>query len=271
MSERDEYPSGVPCWVDIAHPDPRATAEFYEKLFGWKFVGPGPMPDGGEYFVARLRGRDVAGVSSTPAEGAPPGPAWNTYVTVGSAEESAAAVTDAGGTVLVEPFDALPAGRMAVVADPAGAVLLLWQARDRQGAQLVNEPSAWSMSILNTRDVEGAKAFYGAVFGWVPEMFGDRITLWRLPGYVGGEPSQPVPRDVIAAMAPMSAELFPDDMPSHWAVDFWIADADAAAATAAGNGGTVIAAPHEAPPFRRAVIADPGGASFSVSQLQLPG
>ena len=178
---------------------------------------------------------------------------------------------DARGSVLVEPFDAPPAGRMAVVTDPEGAVFMLWQAGARQGAQIVNEPSAWSMSVLNTRDVEGAKAFYGAVFGWGPETFGGSVTLCRLPGFFGGEPSQPVPRDVVAAIAPLTPELFPDDTPSHWAIDFWIADANAAAETAAANGGTVIAAPHEAPPFRRAIIADPAGASFSVSQkLPLP-
>jgi predicted enzyme related to lactoylglutathione lyase len=272
MSERDEYPPGVPCWVDTAQPDPRAAMEFYEKVFGWEFVGPGQMPGDppGEYFVARARGRDVAGVSSLPPEGVPPRPAWNTYVAVASADDAVAAVTEAGGAVVVEPFEALPAGRMAVVTDPAGALFCVWEAADRQGAQLVNEPGAWSMSILNTRDVEGAKAFYGAVFGWVPEEFGGGITLWRLPGYVGGEPAQPVPRDVVAVMAPISADRFPDEVPSHWSVDLWIDDADAAAETAAKHGGTVIAPPFDSPPFRQAVIADPHGASFSVSELQLP-
>jgi predicted enzyme related to lactoylglutathione lyase len=85
--------------------------------------------------------------------------------------------------------------------------------------------------------------------------------MFRLPGFVGGEPTQPVPRDVVAVMAPGE--------PPRWAVDFWIADADGAAQRAPGLGGTVVAGPYDAPPFREAVLADPGGATFSISTLRL--
>src|SRR5215475_11274900 len=85
MSERDHYPTGVPCWVDSSQRDPRAAVDFYRGLFGWEFAGPGPMSDGGEYFVARLHGHDVAGISSMPAQSGPPAPVWNTYISVDSA------------------------------------------------------------------------------------------------------------------------------------------------------------------------------------------
>jgi hypothetical protein len=87
----------------------------------------------------------------------------------------------------------------------AGAVFGLWQPGEHKGAQLVNEPGAWSMSQLNTRDPHGSKSFYGAVFGWESDTFDlseGEITLWRLPGYVGGEPEQPVSREVIGVMVP---------------------------------------------------------------------
>ena len=148
MSEREKYQPGVPCWVDTAQPDPEAATRFYGDLFDWEFTGPGPMPGDppGRYFVARVRGRDVAGVSSQPPGGGPPVPAWNMYVSVESAEETASKVIKGGGMVMVPPFDALPAGRMAVLRDPAGAVFCAWEARERQGAQLVNEPRAWAMN-----------------------------------------------------------------------------------------------------------------------------
>ena len=183
---------------------------FYGELFGWDFAGPGP----GDYFVARLRGRDVAGVGAQPAGGGPPVPAWNTCVAVDSADEATARAADEGGDLVTAPFDVLPAGRLAVLADPAGAAFCVWEARERQGAQLVNEPSAWSMSALNSPDPERAKAFYGALFGWTTEAFelGDaEITMWRLPGYVGGEPEQPVSREVVATMMPAQ-----EDAPAHW-------------------------------------------------------
>jgi predicted enzyme related to lactoylglutathione lyase len=274
MSERDQYPVGVPCWVDTLTSDVSRALPFYEAVFGWAFDGPGPMPDpSGGYYVARRRGRDVAGVGSTPP-GAQLPPVWSTYVSVTSVEEAAQRAASAGATVLVAPFDALPAGRAAVIADPAGAVIGLWEPHARQGAQVLNEPSAWAMSLLQIGDPVAAADFYGTVFGWQAEtidMDGAELTLFRLPGYVGGEPSQPVPRDMVAGMIALGDEQIRAGMPPHWAVDFWIDDADAAAARTPEYGGSVLIPPHDMPPFRRTVIADPSGAAFSVSQLVLDG
>jgi uncharacterized protein len=205
MEERNCYPHGVPCWVDTLQPDVEAALTFYGELFGWEFAGPGPMPPdpSGRYFVARGSGLDVAGVGSQPPE-APPTISWNTYVSVTSADEAAERVRGAGGRVIVEPFDALPAGRVAVLADPEGAVFCVWEAGERKGAQLVNDAGAWSWSGLSTRDPDRAKAFYNSVFGWEIETMGTgdaEITMFRVPGYVGGRPAQPVSRDVVAGMS----------------------------------------------------------------------
>lgn len=263
MSERDGFQPGVPSWVDVTGPDTGRLTTFYGAVFGWDFTGPGEMPGdaGGEYLVARLRGRDVAGVASLPPQA--DGPAWNTYIEVESVDESAARIEEAGGSVLAQPFDALPAGRIAVAADPGGASFAIWEPRERRGAQLVNEPGAWSMSALNTPDRDAAAAFYETVFGWTLDTFqlGDmEVGLLRLPGFVGGEPQQPVPRDLVATIAPPGGE-------AGWSVDFWIDDAERAAAAAEEHGGSVVSPPSELPPFRRAILADPNGVAFSVSQL----
>jgi predicted enzyme related to lactoylglutathione lyase len=262
MSERDGYPAGVPSWVDTLQPDPDAATAFYGGLFGWEFEGPGEMPGHGRYLVARLRGRDVAGVGAQPSPDDPA--AWNTYVTVDSADDAATKAEQAGGKVLVAPFDAPPAGRMAVLEDPTGAYICVWQAQDRKGAQLVNEPGAWSMSQLFTPDPDTAARFYGALFGWTTESFdmGDTtITMFRLRGYLGGEPEQPVSREVIATM------LQSNDGPARWAVDFWVSDADAAVARATELGGTAIVPVFEHQVGRTAVLADAQGATFSISQV----
>jgi uncharacterized protein len=264
MSTRDDYEPGVPCWVDTLQPDPDGAMAFYGGLFGWEFVGPGEMPGDppGRYYVARLRGRDVAGVGSAPA-GSLPAAGWNTYVYVAGADEAAQAARDAGGTVLTEPFDALPAGRLAVLADPAGAAFCVWEPGERKGAQLVNEPGAWAMSHLTSPDPEGAAAFYGAVFGWTTETFGEgpgAITMFRLPGYVGGEPRQPVSREVIATLARANGGA-----PAGWGIGFWDHDVDASAAKAVELGGRVLAEPFETPISRTAVIADPHGAPLSIT------
>lgn len=173
MSERDRYQPGVPCWVEALEPDPRAAVDFYGPLFGWQFEGPARMPGDppGQYFVARLRGKDVAGIGSRPAGATPPPPAWHTHVSVASADLTAEKAVSAGGSIVAAPLDAPPAGRMAVLADPTGAVFSVWQPGLRHGAQLVNEPSAWSMSRLDTSDPTRAAAFYAELFGWTTETF----------------------------------------------------------------------------------------------------
>jgi uncharacterized protein len=252
MSEREGYEAGVPCWVDVLVPDPVAATGFYGEVLGWAFDGPGP----GQYHVAQTSGRDVAGIGGQPESGVPI--EWTTYVSVSSLEQACGAVVAAGGQVLLPPLDVLPAGRVAVVADPSGAALGLWEARDRKGAQLVNAPSAWAMSVLLTDKPETCEAFYKDVFGWESESFGaPGMKLFRLPGYVGGVPGQPVPLDVVAVMAPADGQ-------SYWQVGFWVHDADMAAAKAAELGGSVVTPPSDAGGMRQAVVADPHGARFSV-------
>src|SRR5262249_40056468 len=151
------------------------------------------------------------------------------YVWVDDVDDTAAKAKEAGGSVVMEPFDALDGGRIGVLADPAGAVLGIWQPGEHEGAELVNEPSAWSMSRLSTDDTETAKRFYGDVFGWGRESLGsggDEMTLWKVPGYVGGRPEQPVSRDVVATMGPAGEN---GEEPPNWGVDFWIAGIDRAA------------------------------------------
>src|SRR5215212_5977117 len=240
MSEHDGYQAGVPCWVDTLQPDPTSAVGFYAELFGWEVENRTAADSPRKYFVCKLRGRAVAGVGSRPSEGVPSD--WYTYVRVDSVEEAAAKAVEAGGSVVLEPFDWLDGGRVAMIADHAGAVLCVLEPGAHRGAQLVNEPGAWAMSVLNTCDVEGSKRFYETVFGWGTETFdagGGELTIWRLPGYVGGGPEQPVPRDMVAAMAPITGEGFSDvsqtglhpllvraveDVGPHWTVNFWTPD-----------------------------------------------
>lgn len=269
MSERDGFQPGVPCWVSGVFPDPEAAVSFYTELFGWEAEDLMPPGHPGSYFVCRLRGRDVAAIVSQHGAPAPEQGVWTTLIWVDSADQAAGRVARAGGKVIGEPFDSPGGGRQAVLADPAGAVFCAWEPRERRGAELVNEPSAWAMSALVTGDPEGSKRFYAEVFGWGTESFDlgdDQMTMWTVAGYVGGEPQQPVSRDVVATMAPPSAKG--DTPPPHWSVDFWIRDIDAAADRVAGLGGRVIAGPYEIPDLglRQAVLADPQGATFSLTQ-----
>ena len=278
MPERDGYIPGVPCWVDTSQPDPEAAVRFYSELFGWQFEDVMPPGSEGKYFSARIRGGDVAAVGSIP-EGAPQVATWNTYVWVDSADETAARVRDAGGNVVMEPFDVMDAGRMGVFADPEGAVFMVWQAKEHRGARIVNEHGSLNFNDLNTRDAEGAKAFYGAVFGWQALEIPGGFLGWTLPGYgdylerdnpdlrknvaeVGGPEGF---EDVVASIVPIPADQ--PDTPAHWGVTFAVDDADAIAKTAVELGGKVIVPPLDAPWVRLTVIADPQGAIFTASKF----
>ena len=276
MAERDGYIPGVPCWVDTNQPDPAAAAAFYSGLFGWEMEDTMPPGSPGQYFMARIRGGDVAAVGSQP-EGAPAAAAWNTYIWVESADDTAAKVKEAGGRVLAEPFDVLDAGRMAVFADPEGAVFSVWQPGRHKGSQIVNEAGSVNFNGLHTRDVEAARRFYGAVFGWRTLTL-NGAELWTLPGYGDHlEESNPGLRERIAQMgAPGFEDVVANinfigddepDVPAHWSVTFMTDDADATAARAAELGGSVLVPPFDAPWTRMTVIADPQGASFVASQF----
>ena len=142
----------------------------------------------------------------------------------------------------------------------------MWEARERAGAQLVNEPGTWTMSLLNTRDAKRAQRFYHDVFGWNAESLGEgpgSFALLCLPGYVGGEPAQPVPRDVVAAMTEMTEDRFPPRIVPHWGLDFHVPDAAETAQRCAQLGGRRLLA-FETPFSENAVLMDPFGAVFNV-------
>lgn len=277
MPERDGYIPGVPCWVDTSQPDPEAAVEFYSGLFGWEFEDVMPPGSPGKYFIGRIRGGDVAAVGSIP-EAAPQTATWNTYVWVESADDAASKVSDAGGSALMEPFDVMDSGRMAMFTDPEGAAFCVWQANQHKGAHVVNEHGSLNFNGLNTRDVEGAKSFYGSVFGWETLALGGGVEMWTLPGYgdhlEGIHPD--IRKQVEEAGGPKGFEdvvasinSIPDDQPdtpAHWSVTFGTDDADATAAKATELGGKVIAPPFDAPWVRMTVISDPQGATLIASK-----
>jgi predicted enzyme related to lactoylglutathione lyase len=299
MPERDGYIPGVPCWVDASEPDPEAAVDFYGRLFGWEFEDMMPSSSKGKYFIARheaasssifdtsgsRRRGDVAAIRSIPAA-APRTAMWNTYFWVDSADEAASKVRDAGGGVVMEPSEFMDASRAAVFTDPEGAAFGVWEAKEHKGARLVNDPGSLVFNGLNTRDLEGARSFYGSVFGWQTGAIGGGAEGWTLPGYgdwLEREHHPNLRRQMAEAGAPEGFEdvvgsIIPiaDDQPgtpAQWSVTFAVDDADATAAKATELGGKVIIPPFDAPwststyTIRVTVIGDPQGATFSASKF----
>ena len=274
MAEPRTYPHGVTCWIDTEQPDPLAASRFYGQLFGWTLTDAAPAGAPGPYLIATLDGREVGAIGSTSAAAA----TWNTYVAVDDADAAAAAVTAAGGTVVSAPSDVGSGGRVAICIDPAGAGFRLWQARGRLGAQVTNTPGAWNFSDLHTPDREAAMAFYASVFGWrAAELDQGAGTMLQVPGY-GDHLAATVDPGIYerqASAPPGFADVIgflvisrPGE-PAGWHVTFTVADRDDSAATAERLGSTIVTSADDLW-TKNALVRDPQGAQFTISQFTPP-
>ncbi len=253
MSERTSYEPGTPSWIDLGTPDIGAAVDFYGGLFGWDIPESENAEQTGGYRQAMKNGKPVAGVMPLMQEGQPP--AWSSYITVQDADATVAKVKGAGGTVFAEPMDVMDLGRMAVFADPTGAVLGIWQAGTFIGAEVVSEPGALLWNELNTRDPEAAKSFYGDVFGWGFE---------EREFETGTYNTLKVGENSVGGMIDITGRA-PDEVPAHWLVYFAVDDTDATAAKATGSGGGVALAPFDISGVGRiGILKDPFGAVFAV-------
>lgn len=248
MGKRMRYEPGTFCWVDLSTSEADGARAFYGELFGWEFED-NEIPGGGVYTMCHVQGDAVAAIVQQDEQ---PGH-WNNYVTVTSADETAAKAKQLGANVFEEPFDAMEAGRMAVFADPSGAMLCVWQPQEHIGARRVNDPGCLSLNQLNTHDPQRAARFYADLFGWEISQVADEPPYWGITnkGRMNG------------GMMGM-----PDDMrgaPPHWLVYFVAQDLDAAAGRIGELGGAVMAPPTSVPPDGRILVArDPQGAVFAL-------
>jgi len=273
MTKRNDYPAGVPCFVDSGRVDSAAARDFYGELFGWEWDNVSPDAER-PYHMAKLGGSTVAGIGTQPEQDWKP--VWNSYVSVQDAGATAATVEEAGGKVLVAPFDIGQAGRMAVFADPQGAEFCVWQPGQTAGAEVVNEYGAVVFNTLHTTDLPAAVDFYGKVFGWEMEAAGEQSWMIRLPGY-GQEQDKVSPGYTKGAEQMGAPEGFVDvvaavvsDAPARWEVTFAVESADDSAAKVRELGGAVISEPQDLPWVRETTVQDPDGAQLVLSQFVAP-
>jgi uncharacterized protein len=250
MGERTSHAPGTFSWVDLATTDAAGAKEFYGELFGWEAED---MPgEGGTYTMFRVDGKDVAACFAQ--AGGPP-PHWNSYVTVEDVDSAVAMAIELGGSVLMPGRDIERIGRMAVIADPTGAAVALWEPRGHIGAGLVNVPGALCWNDLGTTDVDAAMAFHGELFGWTFEkrMDDDPLRYMRIQN---GDTENG------------SIHLQGEDeraTPPRWDVYFATSDLDGSTSRLTELGGRVLVPPLEVPAGGRVSVAlDPQGAAFGL-------
>ena len=252
MPEVTSYETGQPCWTDVTSPDVDAAARFYSDLFGWD-AAKDPRPEAGGYTMFQRNGAFVAAASPPPQEGMPPH--WTVYLAADDVDGLADRIREAGGTVMMDPFDVFDAGRMTVAADPSGAVFGVWQAGNDVGSQRRGEPGTLNWAEAQTRDRDAARKFYEQAFGFETE----ETETGAPGGYVllklGGRP--------VAGLIEIGQEW--GDVPSNWSVVFEVEDCDGTVAKAQELGGSVVREPQSMEGVGRfAVLADPWGAVFQV-------
>lgn len=255
MVQRDTpWPSGTPCWVDLSVDDPGKAKAFYSALFGWE-AQEGP-PEAGGYLLCEVDGRPVAGIGPKMGSSDEPN-AWTTYLATEDADETAGAITAAGGQVLMAPFDVMDVGRMLVASDPGGAVFGVWQAAKHTGMQLANEPGAVCWNENMSRDFGANKAFYHAVFGYQYDDMSSEDFHYA---------TFRTAEDSLGGIGEIN-DSFPAEVPAHWMTYFTVADTDDAVSTATSLGGSVMRPAWDTPYGRMAILSDDQGAVFALMGL----
>jgi predicted enzyme related to lactoylglutathione lyase len=247
MGERTSYTAGAFCWVDLVTGDHAASKAFYTALFGWDYQDF-PTGEDALYSVAQLDGKAVAAILPLPDPSMPPH--WNCYVSVEDADAAAARAGELGATVVMPAGDVGDSGRLAVIQDPQGAIVSVWQPGEHFGAGLVNAPGALSWNDLLTSDVEASSAFYRGLFGW---------QIDEVPGSDGRYFSIRNGEILNGGLMPMP----PGGHPA-WNLYFAVDATEAAIARAGELGAQVVMGPMEVPNGRFAVLRDPQNAVFSV-------
>jgi predicted enzyme related to lactoylglutathione lyase len=249
VGARTEYRPGTFCWVELATADLEAARAFYPPLLGWQLEDD-PISSDEPYLRATVGGRPVAAMFNPPSQRGGPA-SWASYVSVEDADATAARAKDLGGRVVMGPFDVRDAARIAVIQDPQGAVLGLWQPRETAGAGLVNDVGALTLNQLNTSDPAAARSFYTGLFGWSFETVMEEPAYWGIQndGALNG------------GMMPI-----PDGSPAspHWLAYFTSGDLEESARRIAENGGRVIIPATSIPSGRFLMAADPQGAAFAL-------
>lgn len=245
-----------PIWIDLASSDPAASREFYAKLFGWQ-VEVNPDPQYGGYTVAKIGGKDVAGIGPKMMPEAPT--AWSVYIWTPNAEELAKKVQAAGGNVIAPPMQVGEQGKMAVFQDPSGAFISVWQPAMMEGGLTDGQPGSFGWAELNSRGLEKAVAFYAAVFGWTSKTSPMGEGQPPYTEFWSGDKS-------IAGGMEMNP-MVPAQVPSYWMVYFAVADVDASYRKAIGAGAQEMLAPQDFPGGRFAILGDPQGATFGLLKM----
>ncbi|MEE2032747.1 VOC family protein [Rhodococcus chondri] len=249
------YRTGTPVWTDLTSSDPQRIIPFYTELFGWG-AEDGGDPQYGGYVTFTLHGKPVAGLGPQ-QEGNPYGNLWTVYIASDDASATAGKAAAAGGQVMLPAMQVGDQGTLALLADPAGAVVGLWQPDQHAGFAYQDEPGAPVWFETMSRNFPAALDFYRNVFEWDYTTEADTDDFRYSTATIDGSP-------VAGVMD--AARFLPEGVPSFWQFYIGVGNADATVEAATRLGGSVVEAPQDSPYGRIATIADPLGAMLRIDE-----
>jgi len=252
VTHRETAPVGAPCWIEIFTSDPEQARTFYSELFGWK--AEEPNAEFGGYWMFFKDGVEIAGGMRNDGSAGSPD-VWAVYLATDDAEAAVARATAKGGQVIVPVMPIADMGTMAVVADPAGAGIGMWQPGVHKGFGVYGEPNTPGWFELHTRDYDASVAFYRDVFQWEVEA-NPATDEFRYSVQVNAG-------EQLAGIMDAS-KFLPEGVPSFWSVYFLVDDTDAALERIAELGGALAEGPDDTPWGRLATATDPTGARFKL-------
>lgn len=252
MTRRDSAPVGAPCWVDLWTSDVEGSRRFYAEVFGW--VAEAPSPEHGGYFMFTREGVPVAGAMGDMGE-LRADDTWKPYLATDDIERTLKLATEHGATVRAPAMPVADLGVQAVITDPQGLVVGVWQPVSFPGFTVTNEHGAPVFFAFDTEDYDGAVDFYRQAFGWSPleEATDDGH---HYAGYMDPETDRP-----LAGIGDDVENLAEGEGAAWWV--FWQCDdVDASVEKVLALGGTLITAARDGGLGRVARVADPAGARF---------
>ncbi len=252
MAERTSYSPGTFSWTDLDTTDQDGAKQFYSELFGW-VADDQPVGDGMTYSMMNIGGKPAAAISTQQEAqrnaGAPP--AWNSYITVESADAAVDRATNLGANIISPAFDVMDVGRMAVIQDPQGGFFMVWEPKLHIGAAIVNAHGALSWNELATPDLEASATFYREMFDWkVEPMEGMEMPYMVITTAAG------------TSNGGMRAAA--ETEPTYWLVYLGANDIDATMSKATELGGNALLGPMDIGVGKIGVVQDPQGAVFGV-------
>ena len=249
------------CWAELYTQNMENAVPFYQSLFGWQ-TKTVPIDTNQNYTFFNVGEKGIAGGFEINSEMKAHNfsPQWNSYILVEDIQKSVAKAKSLGAEVLKDVSDVMDMGKMAILTDPTGAIISLWQNLKPTANESLSKltPGTIGWNELITSDIEKATEFYSKLFNWSPEVEefqpGSTYTTFLNNG---------IP------VAGMVKYMEGGAVGSRWSVYFTVDNIEESMNIAVDNGADICFAPIDIEGVGRfTMVRDPEEVFFSIMEFE---